>query len=58
MALDTGSYRSGRISAAAFVDDALAGFFCAERVEGNPVIRRFDARTETQSPTGAEVTAR
>lgn len=55
IALDSGSYRTGRISAAAFVDDELAGFMCVERLEGKPVIRRFDARMETQ--TGAKMTA-
>lgn len=43
IALDTGSYSTGRISAAIFVDDELAGFVCAEDSEGKRSIRRFDA---------------
>lgn len=57
IAIDTGSYRTGRISAAVFADDELAGFICAEKINGNPVIRRFDARMETQNQNGAKVTA-
>lgn len=49
IAIDSGSYRTGRISAASFIDDELAGFFCVELWEGKPVIRRFDARMETRN---------
>lgn len=57
IAIDTGSYRTGRVSSAVFVDDELAGFICAEKINGNPVIRRFGARMETQDQTAAKVTA-
>lgn len=48
IAIDTGSYRTGRISSAVSVDDELAGFICSEKIDGTPVIRRFNARMETQ----------
>ncbi|MDO1582461.1 metallophosphoesterase [Rhizobium oryzicola] len=57
IAIDTGSYRTGRVSSAVFVDDELAGFICAEKINGNPLIRRFGARMETQDQTAAKVTA-
>lgn len=57
IAIDTGSYRTGRISSAVFVDDELTGFICAEKINGNLVIRRFDAGMETQNQRVAKVTA-
>jgi serine/threonine protein phosphatase 1 len=43
IAVDTGSYRTGRIAAAIFCDDALSGFVSAEFDRGNECVRRFDA---------------
>ncbi|WP_413711634.1 metallophosphoesterase [Rhizobium sp. Rhizsp82] len=43
VAIDTGSYRTGRISAAVFDNDVLADFVCAEQVASQVVCRYFDA---------------
>lgn len=53
IALDSGSYRTGRISAAAFIDEELTGFICAESIEGNIVLRRFDANMEALEASAA-----
>ena len=42
IAIDTGSYQSGRICAAVFEDDQLAEFCSAEFVNGNALIQRYD----------------
>ena len=46
IAIDTGSYRTGRISAAIFENDILTGFVSAEVVEGKAVITTYDPNAE------------
>ncbi len=43
IAIDTGSYRTGRIAAAIFRDDFLTGFISAEINRDGERVRRFDA---------------
>lgn len=43
IAIDTGSYRTGRIAAAIFCDDILSGFVSAEIDDDGERVRRFDA---------------
>ncbi|TAW09890.1 hypothetical protein ELI26_10170 [Rhizobium ruizarguesonis] len=43
IALDTGSYKTGRISAAIFEDDVLAAFLCAQVVGKEVTLKWFDA---------------
>lgn len=43
IAIDTGSYRTGRISAAIFENDELTGFISAEIIDGHSIITRYDA---------------
>lgn len=57
IAIDTGSYRTGRISSAVFVDEELAGFICSEKINGTTVIRRFNAKMETHHQDGSGVVA-
>jgi serine/threonine protein phosphatase 1 len=42
IALDTGSYRTGRIAAAIFVDDQVSGFIVSEATKHGDKIMRFD----------------
>lgn len=44
IALDTGAYGTGRLSAAVFENEELRGFICAEMDGELPAIRRFDAQ--------------
>jgi len=44
IAVDTGSYQTGRISAAIFDEDELAGFISAEKIGTEISLRSFDAR--------------
>jgi len=53
IAIDTGSYRTGRISAAVFDDDELTGFVCAEQVDSAITCRYFDATMTEIAPTQA-----
>lgn len=46
IALDTGSYRTGRISAAVFKNDYLSGFTVAEVTEAGSKVRYFDAEVK------------
>lgn len=46
IAIDTGSYRTGRITAAIFHDDVLGGFISAEINGEGERIRRFDASAQ------------
>ena len=51
IALDSGSYKTGRISAAVFDDDVLVGFFCGEGECKNFKMRYFDeAMNEIDEP--------
>ncbi|WP_413711636.1 metallophosphoesterase [Rhizobium sp. Rhizsp82] len=43
IAIDTGSYQTGRISAAVFEEDDLAGFICAEQIGTEIRLRSFNA---------------
>lgn len=43
IALDSGSYQTGRISAAIFEDDILIGFMCATEIERKVTCQFFDA---------------
>ncbi|CDN53832.1 Serine/threonine protein phosphatase [Neorhizobium galegae bv. officinalis bv. officinalis str. HAMBI 1141] len=46
IAIDTGSYRTGRITAAIFCDDFLHGFISAEINGDGKRVRRFDASAQ------------
>lgn len=46
IAIDTGSYRTGRISAAIFENDILTGFVSAEVVDGTSIVTTYDAHAE------------
>lgn len=46
IAIDTGSYRTGRLSAAIFENDILTGFVSAEIVDGNSVFTTYDPYAE------------
>lgn len=46
IAIDTGSYRTGRITAAIFRDDVLSGFVSAEIASEGERVRRFNASAQ------------
>ncbi|HZG29212.1 MAG TPA: metallophosphoesterase family protein [Ensifer sp.] len=50
IALDTGSYQTGRISAALFEDEELAGFVCVDMQSGKPKASYFDAYMQPVHP--------
>ncbi|KQY10888.1 hypothetical protein ASE23_07045 [Rhizobium sp. Root73] len=53
IAIDTGSYRTGRITAATFHDDLLRGFVSAEIDSDGQRIRQFDASAQEIKPAQA-----
>lgn len=50
IAIDTGSYRTGRISAAIFDNDHLAGFVCAQQTETGITTLSLDAALREKEP--------
>lgn len=50
VALDSGSYQTGRISAAIFADDVLIGFICATELDGEVTCQSFDASMDPATP--------
>lgn len=54
IAIDTGSYRTGRISAAIFTRDVLVGFTVAEANSSGAGVRNFDADVMEVKPAQVE----